>query len=200
MLDKTLHYFVDVIQTCKNMKEAEIFNPNLGCKLCMANILNPKHPTSQNHRRRIICVKLFMLLDEILQPIPNTEKLLTNLSKIYDLLRTQGSDSYLLNTDRSYWCDIYIAGDHESRANGKPDGGKIWFKRFLDDLSFKIKSMKEANEDHRLSELVTNIETIISELTQGKKRKSSQGCKQVRLCRNDVRPHTIFHFPFARQC
>ena len=199
MLGEALQCFKNVLQICKNMDESEIFNPIVGgCTICMANITNRLHPNTQNHRKRIICVKLLKLLDEI-QMNPNEIKLATKLSEIHLLLTTRESTTYLLNTDRSHWPEIYNAGQHGSRADGKPDGGKIWFKCYLDDLGFKIKSVTEANDDHSLSELVTNLETIISELTQGKKRKSSQGCKQVRICRNDVRPHTIFHFPFARQ-
>jgi hypothetical protein len=186
-MEDALRGFEKALDFCKDLSDDQIFI-NQKCKLCQTDIRDPDHPTTKNHRRRLICRNLFLTWQAV-HTNPDTVFLAEILAKIDSFLKTEYSNSnetrFLLWMDSTFWHNICSAGSHETRKQQLPDGAKIWFERFIFNLRLQIGFMKQKSDYATVSGLVEKIESTISELT-AKKRKNPEDCEQVSHCRNTV--------------
>jgi hypothetical protein len=183
VFEDALRGFEKALDLCKHLPDNQIFIDK-SCKLCQSDIRDPDHPTTKNHRRRLICRNLFLAWQAV-HTNPDTVLLAKILAEIDLFLKTKDSNSsetrFLLCMDRTLWHNTYNAGSHEGRGKQLPDGAKIWFEEFIFNLRFLIGRMKPRSDYATVSGLVEKIESTISELT-AKKRKNPEDREQVRHC------------------
>ena len=129
------------------------------CMLCQLKIRTMKHLATISHRRIEICVKLFVLQQEM-NPLPSSG-CLTELRDLLRMKRTE--DCYLLSTHSANWPAVSNTGLADQRGKSR-DGLKLWFTSFLSNLERTYSSLQG-------TELSAIAEDIVETISNCRKQK-----------------------------
>jgi hypothetical protein len=177
--------FEIVLTRCRYLPVNEIFgrNERNECRLCDIFVKDRKHLKSQNHRRRLICIRLFVLWDEI-QKKPEIEQLEPIMEQINWCLMQKIEDSsdsaFLLWMYSKSWSYKYTVGSQETRQQGLYDGSKVWFENFQKNLRVLIRSVRETPDCAALAEKINQIESILNALFRKDNHTDQDDLAQVR--------------------
>ncbi len=152
---KDMSSFETVLAECHSIDPLEIrqiFKSEQMCRICQLKVRTTKHLASISHRRKEMCVQLFVLQREM-SVMPSSE----SLKKLRDLLQTKRrEDCYLLSTHTANWPVLSNTGLDDQRGKLR-DCSRIWFLNFLSDME-KICQSLQATEMSSMAEDI--IETI----------------------------------------
>ena len=161
--------FENLLERCRILPDNKIFD-RVKCILCDISVKDIKHLQSQNHRRRLICMRLFVLWHEI-QKKPEIEHLKQVLEQINSCLMQKTEDSsdspFLLWMNCKSWSYKYTVGSQDNRQQGLYDGSKVWFENFLKILRVLIRSVRKTPDYDKasaLAEKINKIESILNAL------------------------------------
>jgi hypothetical protein len=152
---KDMSSFETVLAECHSIDPLEIrqiFKSEQMCRICQLKVRTTKHLASISHRRKEMCVQLFVLQREM-SVMPSSE----SMTKLRNLLQTKRTeDCYLLSTHTANWPVLSNTGLDDQRGKLR-DSSRIWFLNFLSDME-KICQSLQATEMSSIAEDI--IETI----------------------------------------
>jgi hypothetical protein len=124
--------FEAVIAECQDLEPLairQLFKFEGMCRICQLKVRTTKHLVSFSHRRKEICIQLFVLKREI-----KAQPSAACLVKIRDLLQTKTTeDCYLLSIHPANWPVMSNTGCGVQRGKQK-DASKVWFMEYVSDL------------------------------------------------------------------
>jgi hypothetical protein len=148
-----------------------MFKAERVCRICQLKVRTTKHLKTHSHRRKEICVQLFVLQREM-KAVPSSEC----LAKLRDLLQIKTTeDCYLLSLCGGNWPVITNTGVDDQRGKLRDDA-RDWFIDFLSDLEKTCRSVQGTE----MSAIAEDIRETISDLRLKKRR--DDPLAQVLLC------------------
>ncbi len=150
--------FEAILAECQDLEPLairQLFKFERMCRICQLKVRTTKHLASFSHRRKEICLQLFILKREM-----KDQPSAACLTKIRDLLQTKTTeDCYLLSTHPANWPVISNTGCGDQRGKWQ-DMSKVWFMEYVSDLERHCHSL-QATE---LSVLAEDIQGIMTDL------------------------------------